>query len=227
MTELATQLELNKSTVFYTLKSMEKAKVVIYDDQSKIYSLGPELLALGAAASEQADAATIAKQELLKIIDRVPETMVIYRRVDDMTISIVDKIEYPNNIRITVPLGQRIPIQGGSFGRAFLAHDPDPLVEEILAEGLQQFTDKSITALEEFHKELQLVRDRGWAVDHEGYVRGVSTVAAPVRSLEGSTRLVIAAVGMTYLIDEEHTEAYGRVLAECAERITSLTASLP
>src|SRR5215217_7575578 len=106
---------INKSTVFYILRTLTGLEAVDYDEKMRTYRLGPALLELGAAASGQFGERTLARRYLAELVESLDATIVIYRRVG-LEISLVDKLERPHRVRITLQPDERIPIQGGSFG---------------------------------------------------------------------------------------------------------------
>ncbi|MER7007876.1 IclR family transcriptional regulator [Dactylosporangium sp. NPDC000555] len=219
LTDIVEGTGLNKSTAFYTLRTLVSLDMVLYNEQGRRYELGPGLMELGVAASEEMNDIAVAKRYLAELLERMNVTIVLYRRVNPYQIMLVDKIERVHRVRITLQAGVHVPIQGGSFGRAFLAFDPPKLVDEILKGGLQKFTPRSVTNVREFKRQLAVVREQGWAVDHEGFALGVSTVAAPIFGAEGTTGLVAAAVGFTSVLTDEIAEEYGVLLRETCDRI--------
>lgn len=219
LTDIVEGTGLNKSTAFYTLRTLVSLDMVLYNELGRRYELGPGLMELGAAASEEMNDIAIAKRYLAELLERMNVTIVLYRRVNPFEIMLVDKIERVHRVRITLQAGTHVPIQGGSFGRAFLAFDPPKVVEEVLRGGLQAFTPRSVTNIREFKRQLGVVREQGWAVDHEGYALGVSTVAAPIFGPDGTISVVAAAVGFTSVLTNEIAEEYGRLLRETCDRI--------
>ncbi|WP_326643632.1 IclR family transcriptional regulator [Streptosporangium sp. NBC_01755] len=219
LADIVEKTGINKSTVFYILRTLTALEAVDYDERMRTYRLGPALLELGAAASSQFGELSLARRYLGELLERLMATIVIYRRVSTEEISLLDKLERPNRVRITLQPGERIPIQGGSFGRAFLAYEDPASLEVILRHGLQAFTPKSLTDVAAFRQELDLVRERGWAVDHEGYALGISTVAAPIFDADGRVTLVVAAVGFSNLIDDDTAAEYGVELRQVCDRI--------
>ncbi|MDT5371305.1 MAG: IclR family transcriptional regulator, acetate operon repressor, partial [Mycobacterium sp.] len=163
---------LNKSTTFYTLRTLVTLDVVTYDEGTRAYALGPALMELGVMASGQFSDVAVAKRNLSELLEVMNVTIVLYRRVNIGEIMMVDKLERPHRVRITVQAGMHLPIQGGSFGRAFLAFDEPAVVNEALKDGLHKFTPKSVTRVPAFRRELTIVREQGWAVDHEGFALG-------------------------------------------------------
>ncbi|MER7007889.1 IclR family transcriptional regulator [Dactylosporangium sp. NPDC000555] len=210
---------LNKSTTFYTLRTLVSLDVLAYDEGARTYALGPALMELGMAASGQFSDVALAKRHLAELLEAFNVTIVLYRRVNVGEIVMVDKIERAQRVRITVRAGAHLPIQGGSFGRVFLAYDDPKTLNEALKDGLHKFTPKSLTRVAQFRRELVAVRERGWAVDHEGFALGVSTVAAPIFGPDGKIALVAAAVGFTNLTTDDVAASLGAELRRLCDRI--------
>jgi DNA-binding IclR family transcriptional regulator len=225
LADVVEQSGLNKSTTFYILRTLVTLDVVSYEESTRTYSLGPALMELGLTAAGQFSDVAVAKRNLAELLERLDVTIVLYRRVGVGEIMMIDKLERAHRVRITVQAGEHLPIQGGSFGRAFLAFDEPAVVSEALKDGLHRFTPKSVTKVGAFRKELAVVRERGWAVDHEGFALGVSTVAAPIFAADGRIALVAAAVGFTTLFDDEVTERCGRELRRVCDRIGAMLGS--
>jgi len=212
----------NKSTSLYILRTLADLDVVRYDGTSRSYSLGSALMELGLLAGSQISDIAVAKRELTELLEAVDATIVLYRRANVGEIVLVDKLERAHRVRITVQAGLRLPIQGGSFGRAFLAFDDQETLDKALANGMHAFTPKSVASVPAFRRELAVVRRQGWAVDHEGFALGVSTVAAPVFGPGGGIALVAAAVGFTNLFTDDVVARIGEQLRAACDRIGKL-----
>jgi DNA-binding IclR family transcriptional regulator len=222
LAEVVECTDVNKSTVFYILRTLSGLDVVSYDDATRTYALGPALMELGLTASGQINDVSVAKRNLAELLESFDVTLVLYRRVSVGEIMMVDKLERAHRVRITLQPGIRVPIQGGSFGRVFLAFDEETAVDEALTGGMHQFTPKSVSSVAEFRREIQVVRERGWAVDHEGFALGVSTVAAPIFGAGGDVTLVAAAVGFTGVMTDEIAARCGQELRALCHRISRL-----
>jgi DNA-binding IclR family transcriptional regulator len=71
----------------------------------------------------------------------------------------------------------------------------------IKSKGLPRYTENSIVDMKLYYKELEQVREKGYAVDDEEYILGVRAVAAPLTGL-GQLRSAIWAVGFKAGLDE-------------------------
>jgi DNA-binding IclR family transcriptional regulator len=220
LTEVVEETGLNKSTAYYLLQALVARQVVELDPLGRRYRLGVGLIELGSAASDGLTDIGVAKRYLAELLERLNVTIVLYQRLSPNEIILVDKMERVSRVRITLPLGTRIPIQGGSFGRAFLAYDAPAAVDEVLEHGLQAFTPRSLVDVDAFRAELAEVRERGWAVDHEGFALGVSSVAAPIFGRDGRVSLVAGAVTFAGALTDAVAAEYGAQLRASCDRVS-------
>ena len=96
---------------------------------------------------------------------------------------------------VAIAVGTRFPAYATSMGRVLLAGLPDPELDAALAGAqLTPFTDTTVTSVRELRTILDTTRERGYAVVDQELEHGLRSVAAPVRSDNGS---VIAAVNVS------------------------------
>lgn len=66
-------------------------------------------------------------------------------------------------------------------GKSILAHLPRAEVKSILDEtGLRRYTQNTVTDREELFEQFETIRGRGYAVNREEHIKGLSAIAAPV-----------------------------------------------
>jgi DNA-binding IclR family transcriptional regulator len=87
----------------------------------------------------------------------------------------------------------RKPAHSTAAGKVMLAFQPDELVEDVIAVGLDGHTANTIVDADEFRRELAQIRNRGYATADEENELGVRSLAAPVRDYNGN---VIAAASI-------------------------------
>lgn len=97
-------------------------------------------------------------------------------------------------VNLDTHVGYRISLHNIAVGKAILAHLSHERVEEIVENwGLSEATENTITEKDALLTELETVRDRGYATDHEERTEGLACIAAPVL-LEGD---VLGAVSVS------------------------------
>ena len=77
-------------------------------------------------------------------------------------------------------------------GKLFLAYLPATELDAILSQPLTAYTDNTITCPEDLRKQLEKIREQGYAVDYEEFELGICAVAAPICNRKDS---MIAAIG--------------------------------
>ncbi|ANS74488.1 IclR family transcriptional regulator [Paenibacillus yonginensis] len=188
--DLSKQLEINKSSMFTLLNTMEALQWVVREKDST-YSLGSKLGAWGNAFFKQFSLidrfrkeAAVTKQTLLETIQLA--------KLEQQEVLYLAKEEMPSPVRIASEPGKKLPAHATALGKAMLAwldHTEFGALyaEEALTPSLTQHTLRS---REELLRDLASVRETGCAFDREEAVMGFCCVAAPIR--DGDGRVVAA-----------------------------------
>ena len=194
VTELASDLGLTKATVHRLLNAMERFDLIEKSVESERYRLGLKLYQLGSRAVESRSLRTEAHRLLQEMSRRSRETVSLALPAPGGVICL-DRLESPHTIiTVCTPIGTMFPAHCTAAGKAILAYLAEDEIQEIAKRtGLRQYTPFTITQLPELKENLRLIRQRGYAVDHQELERGLSGVAAPVLSAH---ERVIAAVGI-------------------------------
>ena len=194
VTQLASGLSLNKTTVHRLLNAMEKFDLIERDPEGDRYRLGLKLHDLGTKAVESRSLRTEAHRYLLEL-SRVSRESVSLAVPGPGGVVCLDRADSRDTvITVSTPIGSRFPAHCTAVAKAALAYLPEDEVDAILRGAqLTPYTTSTLTSLPKLKENLREVAQRGYAMDCQETERGLTGVAAPVRSREGR---VIAAVGM-------------------------------
>jgi IclR family acetate operon transcriptional repressor len=194
VTELASDLGLTKATVHRLLATMERFDLIERNAESERYRLGLKLHQLGSRAVESRTLRTEAHRLLLEMSRRSRETVSLATPAPG-GVTCLDRLDSPHTIiTVCTPVGSMFPAHCTAAGKAILAYMAEEEIDDLVRRwGLKQFTPFTITQMPALKESLQLIRRRGYAVDHQELERGLSGVAAPVLSAH---ERVIAAVGI-------------------------------
>ena len=194
VTQLASGLGLNKTTVHRLLNAMEKFDLIERNPEGDRYRLGLKLHDLGTKAVESRSLRTEAHRFLLEL-SRISHESVSLGVPGPGGVVCLDRADSRDTvIAVSTPIGSRFPAHCTAVAKAALAYLPEDELDAILGSArLTQYTSSTMTSLPEVKKYLREVADRGYAMDREETERGLTGIAAPIRSREGR---VIAAVGM-------------------------------
>ncbi len=194
VTQIASTLNLNKTTVHRLLKAMEKFELIERSPENEKYRLGLKLLELGARVVQSRTLQSEAQRFLLDLAHRSGESISFAASLSGGVVCLA-RMDSPGTVMsIRTPVGARFPAHCTAIGKCVLAFLPDKEVDIIVSgAGLTGFTPFTITRPAQLKESLGQIRQRGWALDGQELERGLSGVAAPVLSREG---WLIAAVGM-------------------------------
>ena len=219
VSELSRQLGLNKSTTHDILSTLCHHHL-LERDNAKTYRLGYALVELGHRVGEHMDLRAAAHPRLVKLAHTVEET-VFLGTFHDGNVTIVDKEEAPHDLKITSPLGRRLPYSAAAFGRVFLAAMSDSEVNLLMSEKpLHTFTPKSLTNPSAFRAALQQVRAQGYALDDEEYLAGVRAAAAPINDTHGNVIGALCVVGFSNRLTDDTLLQVAKQTRTTAEEIS-------
>jgi IclR family transcriptional regulator, KDG regulon repressor len=194
ITEISTRMNLNKSTVHSLLMTLKKYNYIDQDTESGKYKLGLKLFERGNLVIHNLDIRTIAKQHLLELSMKTGHTLHLVI-LDGNEGLYIDKVEGTSATVVYSRIGRRIPIHSSGVGKALLAFKDAQKLNNIL-DGyvFKKQTDKTISNEEEFRKELDIVREKGYAIDREENEPGICCIAVPLYNHSGE---VIAAFSLS------------------------------
>lgn len=224
VTQLAAGLSLNKTTVHRLLNAMERFELIEKNLENERYRLGLKLHELGSKAVESRTLRTEAHRFLLALSRQSHETvsLAVPGPGGALCLDRVDSRDTVITVRTNV--GALFPPHCTAVGKAALAHLPEEEIEAILSiTGLTRYTPFTMIRMEDVKQNLREVVQRGYALDHQELVRGLSGVAAPVRTRDGS---VIAAVGMTGPTTRFRGKELAQKIALTKEITAKISASL-
>ena len=128
-------------------------------------------------------------------------TVEVHRRpvnraaLDQGTALYIEVFESPHEFRLSSKVGARRPLHVTALGKALLAFLPDERREKTLnAINFEPVTPNGIINSDEFRRELDRVRQKGYALDNEEVVLGARCFGAPIL---GAYRAPIAAISVS------------------------------
>lgn len=195
VSEISRQLGLSKAVVHRILTTLCSRQLVIVDETSRRYVLGPASLALGRAFLERVDVRDLAKEPLRRLSERTYETSTLSIRARHVRIYI-DQVTPPRDVKMEVLVGEPFPLHAGASSKAFLAFmKPDEQDAYLSSGSLTALTDHTVVDVSHLRDELRIIRERGYAVSFGERQAGAASVAAPVFNHEEEVVAVISVCG--------------------------------
>ena len=191
LVELTQRTGLAKSTVHRLAADLVALRLLDRDEAG--YRLGGQLFELGMRASVERGLLEVATPFLEDVYERTHETVHL-GVLEGTEVVYVAKIGGHRQASTPSRIGGRMPLHCTGLGKAFLAWSPRTLLDEVVAQGLERRTPRTITGAGLLRRQLDQVVEQGVAYEHEESAPGIVCVAAPV--LDASDR-PIAAVSAT------------------------------
>ncbi|MFB9261677.1 IclR family transcriptional regulator [Bradyrhizobium erythrophlei] len=189
--EIARRLGRHASAVSRTLATLEHNGFVERDEETGRFGLGVELIALASRLLAELDVVRVARPYLEELADSTRETASIslWNKTEAIT---VETVLGPGSIKHIAAPGGRNPAHCTATGKAILSQMPGSTLKEILALGLEAYTDRTITKASALERELRCVRERGYALNVGEFIPEIASIAAVIHDRRGRAAAAIS-----------------------------------
>ncbi|WP_328300526.1 IclR family transcriptional regulator [Streptomyces sp. NBC_00435] len=191
--EVAEELGVHKSTALRLLRTLHEHGFVYRQGDGR-YRLGAALFALAAESVENLDVRDIAHPHLLELNRATGHTVHLALHQDDEVVY-VDKVDSRYPVRMYSRIGRPVPLTVAAVAKLLIADLPEE-ERRALARRIEYpaYTSRSTPDADAYLRELELVREQGWATDLGGHEEALNCLAAPVRGPGGR---VVAAMSVS------------------------------
>ncbi len=192
LNDLADANGLNRTTAYRLMNTLENEGLVIRHRDSRLYSLGPELIALGGCAMRSYDLRTLTRpylQELAKTTGEAATLEVLAGRYG----IVIDETSGQHLVGVSQDVGARLPLHATSTGKVLLAYAEPEKVSAVLSSPFAKLTPHTVDSPDLLQAQIQQIRQRGYAVTVNELEIGFVAIAAPIFDHDNR---VIAAVSI-------------------------------
>ena len=183
--QLATETALHPSTAHRILAVMVENRLVDRIEPGT-YRLGIRLLELGTLVKSRISVRQEALPYMQQLHQQLKETVNLSVRHDDEVVYIERTAAGNSMMRVVQIIGARAPLHITAVGKLFLAADePDQVAAYAQRSGLARYTENTYSDLPSLQRDLDQVRQRGYAYDEEEAEKGVSCIGAGIYNDEG------------------------------------------
>jgi IclR family transcriptional regulator, acetate operon repressor len=140
---------------------------------------------------------------------------------DPAALVVIDRLDSPEPVRTWVRLGTRVPLHASCSGRAVLSRLPETEARALVGDGLERFSDQTITDHDALAAELRTVRGRGYAIADQSWRSGVGAVAAAVVDAAGRPVGALAVSAPQQRFDADRAVELGTAAVAAATRVSA------
>jgi len=205
----------SKSTTQRIINTLTHLKYVQQDKYTLEYFPSIKLYELGNKVVNNITIKNIAKPYLLELYNEINETVnlgVLYNN----NIIYLDKIVSKSPLKAELNLGAEVPIYCSALGKVLVAFSDDSFSFE---GQYVKYTDNTIMSDDRLREELLEVKERGYSIDNEEYVKGLICIAVPILNRYEKAIASISVSLPTSRFDNSKIEEYVSILKKYAAKI--------
>jgi IclR family acetate operon transcriptional repressor len=220
LTEIADMLDLPKSSVIRYLKTLEQQDYIERDDLTQHYYLGSTPLRLVSQDSRQGDVRRAAFPMMLKLREASGETINLAVPMHNKVVY-VETLQSPHPVRTVRQIGEESPLHSTAVGKAVMAWLSPEHLESLRSYPLEQYTENTITVWPTLLRELEKIRQQGFAIDDREGHREFRCVASPIFDYRSQVVASIAVSAPANRFSIEQALDLGPEVAAAANKISS------
>jgi DNA-binding IclR family transcriptional regulator len=219
VSEIARALGMSKAVVHRILTTFVDAGLLLHDNSSRQYMLGPAAVTLGARAMDVSPLRRAARDALIELQRVTGETATVSGRVPGGRVYL-DQVESGREIKMTVELGRRFPLHSGSSGQVILAYLTDPELDDELSRPLDRLTEDTVCDPMMLREIVRNTRLRGTARSSGQRQEGAGSIAAAIFGSTGRVVGALSVCGPAYRMTEAFCDSYEQQLLAAARDVS-------
>jgi len=219
---VAEELHVARSTAHRLLAMLVHHGFARQDEKRGEYKTGPMLLEMGFAAVRDLEMRQYARPILEDLRDRVNETVHLGMPYGQEVLY-VEGVESRQQLRIGSRVGTFLPAHCVGLGKALLATLPTEELRVLYpGDELRVVTERSVRSRSELERQLDEIRERGYAASRAESTDGVGSIAVAVLDPKGSGRAAISVSAPLTRITPEAEARWVDAARNSAERLGAL-----
>jgi IclR family KDG regulon transcriptional repressor len=220
VTDISKTLNAHKSSVSRIVSTLASEGFLEKNSGNNKYRLGRKLLDLGYQVLDHYDIRDHARPFMEKLARNTNE-IVHLSILDKNEIIYLDKIGEGQVLTVATKVGAKHPAYACAMGKVLLSElRPGDLTQILSLSPLVKFTAKTIAEVPKLLRELEKVKEQGFAIDDEERFLGIRCVAAPIRNRK---REIVAAISTTVpkqRMGPQRIDAMRKLVVETAHLIS-------
>lgn len=224
LTELSELVGLHISTTHRLVHMLANRGYAVKEQKTGKYRLTLRTFEIGSRVSSVWDLMLTARPYLDELAALSQEAVHLVERDGDGVVYLYKAEPFRQLVRMGSRYGLRNPMYCTGVGKSILALMPREEVDRIWnRETITAFSPNTITDLEQMHRELEEIRQRGYAIDNEEHEVGIRCMAMAIRNWLGEP---IAAVSISAPASRMDDEMVNRMLPKLKSVVQNISAML-
>jgi IclR family transcriptional regulator, KDG regulon repressor len=221
LAELSKSVGLHNSTTFHLVQTMVALGYIRQVRENKRYRIGRPLFALAASALDEIEMVSLATPILEALSRETGECGHFAIRVGDAAV-VVARTSGPGAFQLADRVGVSRPLHCTALGKVLLAAlSPEQFQRLVARLALTAHTPKSLTDAEALRRELENVRQTGYALDDGEFDPEVRCIAVPVREFAGNVVGALGISGPIWRLSVQTLQARSGIVQAAAAKLSA------
>jgi DNA-binding IclR family transcriptional regulator len=199
LSQISRAVSILPSTTLHILRELVSARLIAHDPELKVYRLGQGVVELSQSVIRHDSFAELARPHLQAIASRFGVSTTATSKIDEEHMALVAFVTPPEALSLNLTLGGRVPLFSGAAGRCIAAHSNKSRAQ--LHKAFTRIKWSAPLRFEEWLSQVERSRKDGYGEDRGYFSLGVTTLAVPIVSSNGSITRVIGTVSITAQLD--------------------------
>ena len=218
--EMVNKLNHSKTSVYRIVCSLEEMGYLRKDETSGRFFLTRKMFRIGVSALGTTTIMEHAYEPMRQLRDLLKETVVLGALAKNKVV-IMEQILGLHHFSFSLKPGMEVCLHASAPGKVILSQLEPPEYETILKSiDYVKFNDKTITNRKDLEKELDMVKENGYALDWGEELIGVRCIGAPVFNQTGKVIAAVWITGPSDRIPEKYIKDYSEKVVNCAKVIS-------
>jgi len=221
MTDIAQRASLPLSTTHRLLTTLQHERYVRFDNEQSLWMMGVQAFIIGNAFVRSRDIIATSRPHMMALMEKSGETVNL-AVIDQGECIYLAQVECRQMMRVQAKPGSRVPIHSSAVGKALLAAMPVEKAKKFIQmREFERATDNTVIDQKALCKEIEEVRDIGFAYDDEEHCIGLRCVASAIYDEFGEPIAAVSLSGPMARVGDERFPVLGDMVKECAAEITA------
>ncbi|WP_316979951.1 IclR family transcriptional regulator [Shumkonia mesophila] len=218
--EIMEATSLPRTTIHRIVASLRDVGLLDQDGRRQTYRLGLKMFYFGSVVIANLDLNHHAHSYVLALHQLTGEIVHLHM-FDGSQMACIEREEMGGTRLTTLTTIEAAPTYCTGVGKAFLAFQEQELILRIVAEeGLEPRTEHTLSTLEALLADLELTRQRGFAVDDEENEIGVRCIGAPIRDSRGQVFASVSVSGPSARMPLSRIQGLAPAIIQTADEIS-------
>jgi len=186
------------------------------------WSVGAHAFIVGSSFLQSRNLLAIVHPILRKLMEDSGETvnLAVLDQSDHQAI-IIDQVQCTQLMRMSAPIGGKLPMHASGAGKAFLSQLSEEQVTGLLhRKGLHAYTHATLVSPLHLKEDLALTRKRGYSFDDEEHALGLRCLAACIYDEHREPFAAISISGPISRMTDDRVTELGALVIKAAKEVT-------